>query len=187
MIAYAFCGSFCTLSHSLAALRRLRADGYNDILPIMSDAVYDTDTRFWQAEEFRRTVEGLCGRSVIHTVVDAEPLGPAISADALVIAPCTGNTLAKMANAITDGPVTMAAKAHLRSDRPTLIALASNDSLSAGLHNIATLLLRKNVFFVPMRQDDPLRKPHSLVADLSLLQETLDGALAGKQTRKLFL
>ena len=188
MIAYAFCGSFCTLSHSLAALRRLRADGYNDILPIMSDAVYGTDTRFWQAEEFRRTVEGLCGRSVIHTVVDAEPLGPAISADALVIAPCTGNTLAKMANAITDGPVTMAAKAHLRSDRPPLIALASNDSLSAGLHNIATLLSRKNVYFVPMRQDDPLRKPHSLVADFTQISECLEDAMVGgRQRRPLFL
>ena len=187
MIAYAFCGSFCTLSHSLAALRRLRADGYDDILPIMSDAVYDTDTRFWQAEEFRRTVEGLCGRSIIHTVVDAEPLGPQLSADALVIAPCTGNTLAKMANAITDGPVTMAAKAHLRSDRPTLIALASNDSLSAGLHNIATLLTRKNVYFVPMRQDDPLKKPHSLVADFTQLSECLEDCMMGRQRRPLFL
>ncbi|MBO7293256.1 MAG: dipicolinate synthase subunit B, partial [Clostridia bacterium] len=141
MIAYAFCGSFCTLSHSLAALRRLRADGYDDILPIMSDAVFHTDTRFWRAEEFRRTVEALCGRPIVHSIVDAEPLGPTLHADALVIAPCTDNTLAKMAGAITDGPVTMAAKAHLRSDRPTLIALASNDSLSAGLRNIATLLV----------------------------------------------
>ena len=187
MIAYAFCGSFCTLSHSLAALRRLRADGYDDILPIMSDAVYNTDTRFWKAEEFRRTVEGLCGRSIVHTVVDAEPLGPSLSADALVIAPCTGNTLAKLANAITDGPVTMAAKAHLRSDRPTLLALASNDSLSAGLHNIATLLARKNVFFVPMRQDDPLKKPHSLVADFTQISECLEDCMMGRQRRPLFL
>lgn len=187
MIAYAFCGSFCTLSHSLAALRRLRADGYDDILPIMSDTVYRTDTRFWRAEEFRATVEGLCGRPIIHTIVEAEPLGPAIHADALVIAPCTGNTLAKMAAAITDGAVTMAAKAHLRSDRPTLIALASNDSLSAGLRNIATLLTRKQVFFVPMRQDDPDKKPHSLVADFTQLSESLEDALRGRQRRPLFL
>ena len=187
MIAYAFCGSFCTLSHSLAALRRLRADGYDDILPIMSDAVYKTDTRFWRAEEFRRTVEALCGRPIVHSIVDAEPLGPALHADALVIAPCTGNTLAKMANAITDGPVTMAAKAHLRSDRPTLIALASNDSLSAGLRNIATLLSRKQVFFVPMRQDDPEKKPHSLVSDFTQISEALEDALAGRQRRPLFL
>lgn len=187
MIAYAFCGSFCTLSHSLAALRRLRADGYDDILPIMSETVYRTDTRFWRAEEFRRTVEALCGRPVIHTVVDAEPLGPVLDAEALVIAPCTGNTLAKMANAITDGPVTMAAKAHLRSDRPTLVALASNDSLSAGLANIASLLTRKEIFFVPMRQDDPEKKPHSLVADFTQISEALEDALAGKQRRPLFL
>ncbi len=187
MIAYAFCGSFCTLSHSLAALRRLRADGYNDILPIVSDAVYNTDTRFWQAKDFCRTVEGLCGRPIVHSIVEAEPLGPSVHADALVIAPCTGNTLAKMANAITDGPVTMAAKAHLRSDRPTLIALASNDSLSSGLKNIATLLMRKQVFFVPMRQDDPEKKPHSLVADFTQISEALEDALNGKQRRPLFL
>lgn len=187
MIAYAFCGSFCTLSHSLAALRRLIADGHRDILPIMSEAVFRTDTRFWRAEEFRSTVEGLCGRRIIHTVVEAEPLGPTLDAEALIIAPCTGNTLAKMANAITDGPVTMAAKAHLRSDRPTLIALASNDSLSAGLANIATLLLRKEVYFVPMRQDDPNKKPHSLVADYTQLSEALEDAMAGRQRRPLFL
>ncbi len=187
MIAYAFCGSFCTLSHSLAALRRLRADGYTDILPIMSEAVYETDTRFWEAEEFRRAVASLCDHPIVHTVVGAEPLGPQLNADALVIAPCTGNTLAKMANAITDSAVTMAAKAHLRSDRPTLIALASNDSLSSGLSNIAKLLNRKNIFFVPMRQDDPEKKPHSLVADYTQLPEVLDDALHGRQRRPLFL
>ena len=187
MIAYAFCGSFCTLSHSLAALRRLRADGYDDILPIMSEAVAETDTRFWRAAEFRKTVEDLCGRRIINSIVDAEPLGPALHADALIIAPCTGNTLAKMARAITDNTVTMAAKAHLRSDRPTLIALASNDSLSAGLANIATLLSRKQVFFVPMRQDDPERKPQSLVADFTQISESLEDALRGRQRRPLFL
>lgn len=187
MIAYAFCGSFCTLSHSLAALRRLRADGYDDILPIVSEAVAETNTRFWRAEEFCRTVEGLCGRSIVRTIVDAEPLGPVLNAEALIIAPCTGNTLAKMARAITDTTVTMAAKAHLRSDRPTLIALASNDSLSAGLCNIATLLSRKNVYFVPMRQDDPEKKPHSLVADFTQISEALDDALVGRQRRPLFL
>ncbi len=186
MIAYAFCGSFCTLSHSLAALRRLLADGY-EILPIMSEAVYHTDTRFWRAEEFRKTVEGLCGRPVIHSIVGAEPLGPAIRADALVIAPCTGNTLAKMANGITDATVPMAAKAHLRADRPTLLALASNDSLSANLSNIATLLARKQVYFVPMRQDDPEKKPHSLVCDYTELSEALEAALSGRQLRPLFL
>ena len=186
MIGYAFCGSFCTLSHSLAALRQLRSDGY-DILPIFSETVYSTSTRFWEAEECRRTVTSLCGRPPIHTVVEAEPLGPATPLEALVIAPCTGNTLAKIAGGITDSSVTMAAKAHLRADRPTLLALASNDSLSANLANIARLLQRKQVYFVPMRQDDPDRKPHSLVADFTCLPQSLGLALSGKQRRPLFL
>lgn len=187
MIGYAFCGSFCTLSHSLAALRRLKADGL-DILPIMSNSVYTTNTRFWQAEEFYRAVSALCGeREIIHSIVDAEPLGPAIPLEALVIAPCTGNTLAKIASGITDTPVTMAAKAHLRCDRPLLIALASNDSLSANLANISKLLLRKQVYFVPMRQDDPDKKPHSLVADFTYLSDCLNAALSARQLRPLFL
>lgn len=186
MIGYAFCGSFCTLSHSLAALRRLRADGVQ-VLPIFSNTVYDTDTRFWQATEFRKAVESLCESEVVHTITDAEPLGPARPLEALVIAPCTGNTLAKIASGITDTPVTMAAKAHLREDRPLLLALASNDSMSANLANISKLLLRKQVFFVPMRQDDPERKPHSLVADFTLLSECLCAAQCGKQLRPLFL
>jgi dipicolinate synthase subunit B len=186
MIGYAFTGSFCTLSHSLAALRRLRADGV-DVQPIFSDNVFKTDTRFWRAEEFRNAVTVLCEREIIHSVVDAEPLGPVSPLDALVIAPCTGNTLAKIATGITDTPVTMAAKAHLREDRPLLLALASNDSMSANLANISKLLLRKQVFFVPMHQDDPVKKPHSLVADFGLVPEALDAALEGRQLRKLFL
>ena len=186
MIGYAFCGSFCTLSHSLAALRRLCAEGA-DILPIFSERVAMTDTRFWQAKDFRNTVETMCGRRAVDSIVAAEPLGPTTPLDALVIAPCTGNTLAKMAQGITDTCVTMAAKAHLRCDRPTLIALASNDSMSANLANIATLLQRKQVFFVPMRQDDPEKKPHSLVADFTYLPECLTAALAGHQLRPLFL
>lgn len=186
MIGYAFCGSFCTLSHSLAALRRLRADGA-EVQPIFSTTVYDTDTRFWRAEAFRHTVEEMCGLPVIHTIVEAEPLGPSQPLEALVIAPCTGNTLAKIAAGITDSPVTMAAKAHLRADRPLLLALASNDSMSANLTNIATLLQRKQIFFVPMRQDDPERKPHSLVADFTSISDCLEAALRGRQLRPLFL
>ena len=124
---------------------------------------------------------------VWHTVVDAEPLGPAIRLEALILAPCTGNTLAKIANGITDTAVCMAAKAHLRRDAPLIISLASNDALSANLRNIATLLSRKCVYFVPMLQDDPEKKPHSLVADVTLLQPTLAAALEGRQFRRLFL
>ena len=186
MIGYAFCGSFCTHALSLKILSDLVQKGLQ-IQPIMSDTVYHTDTRFGTAQALREQVTALTGRSIIHTVVDAEPLGPAQPLEALVISPCTGNTLAKIAQGITDSSVTMAAKAHLRCDRPLLLALASNDSLSANLANIATLLSRKGIFFVPMRQDDPLRKPHSLVAEFSLLPECLTAALAYQQLRPLFL
>lgn len=186
MIGYAFCGSFCTLSSSLAVLREL-IKTEQDILPIMSEAVYSTDTRFWGADIFREEVEKLCSRTAVHTIKDAEPLGPKTVLDALIIAPCTGNTLAKLANGITDTAVTMAAKAHLRSDRPLLIALASNDALSANLKNIATLLQRKSVFFVPLKQDDPQNKPHSLVCDFSLLQQSYEKMKVGRQSVPLFL
>ena len=185
MIGYAFCGSFCTLSSSLAVLREL-IKTEQDILPIMSEAVYSTDTRFWGADIFREEVEKLCSRTAVHTIKDAEPLGPKTVLDALIIAPCTGNTLAKLANGITDTAVTMAAKAHLRSDRPLLIALASNDALSANLKNIATLLQRKSVFFVPLKQDDPQNKPHSLVCDFSLLQQSYEKMKVGRQSVPLF-
>lgn len=186
MLGYAFCGSFCTHQKSLEELRKLIDAGY-DILPVFSDSVWATDTRFGTAAELREQVEALCRKKVIHSVVDAEPIGPKNHLDALIVCPCTGNTLAKIANGITDTPVCMAVKAHLRSDRPLVISLASNDALSANLKNIATLLSRKQVYFVPMVQDDPEKKPHSLVADFSLLQATLDSALRGKQYRRLFL
>lgn len=186
MIGYAFCGSFCTLSHSLAALRRLRAEGA-EVLPIFSERVAGTDTRFWRAKEFTETVETMCERKAVRTIVEAEPLGPSIHLEALVIAPCTGNTLAKIAQGIIDSAVTMAAKAHIRSDRPLLLALSSNDSMSANLANIAILLQRKQIFFVPMRQDDPEKKPHSLVADFTALPDCLSAALEGRQLRPLFL
>ena len=186
MIGYALCGSFCNFADSFAALSALTGK-YSDIIPIMSFNAYMTDTRFGKSQEWVERIEQLCGRSIIHTIEDAEPLGPKISLDALVIAPCTGNTLAKLANGITDTPVCMAAKAHLRSDRPLIVSLASNDAMSANLGNIGQLLNRKNMYFVPMRQDDPIKKPHSLVADLSLLDKTIEDALIGKQTRKLFL
>ncbi|MBQ6893516.1 MAG: dipicolinate synthase subunit B [Clostridia bacterium] len=185
MIGYAFSGSFCTLSKSFYHFEKMIKDG-KDILPIVSENVYSIDTRFQKASEFCEALEKVSGKRVIHTVADAEPLGPKISLDALIICPCTGNTLAKLANGITDTAVTMAAKAHLRSNRTLVIALASNDALSANLKNIAALLQRKNVYFVPMRQDDFVAKPHSLVADFSRLEETLELALDGKQIQKIF-
>ena len=186
MIGFAMCGSYCTHKHSIAQLELLIKDGY-EVLPIVSENVYSTDTRFGEAKALQKKLYELCDRECIHTVVDAEPLGPKIELEALVISSCTGNTLAKMAQGITDTAVSMAAKAHLRGDRPLVIALASNDALSANLKNIATMLNRKCVYFVPMLQDDPRNKPHSLIADFSLLRPTLDAAIKGKQYQKIFI
>lgn len=186
MIGYALCGSFCTFEKSLSVLSRLVADGY-DVLPIMSFNAASLDTRFGKAEDFRNRVGAICGRPPVLTVEDAEPLGPKTPLDALVIAPCTGNTIAKLAAGISDTPVTMAAKAHLRRSRPVLLALCSNDAMSANLKNIATMLEKKSVFFVPMSQDDPEKKPHSLVADFTLVPECLSDALNGVQKRPLFI
>ena len=186
MIGYAFCGSFCTHKAALEQMKVLLSQGY-EIQPIMSENTYTIDTRFGRACDFVETVESLCKRSVIHTITEAEQLGPSVKLEALLVAPCTGNTLAKAARGITDTAATMAIKAHLRSDRPTLIALASNDALSANLKNIGTLLSRKCVYFTPMHQDDPKNKPHSLVARFELTLPTLKAALEGKQYRKIFV
>ena len=185
MIGYAFCGSFCTHQKSLEMLKEIINKGY-DVQPIMSENVYSTDTRFGKATDLIEKVKEMCNREIIHTIVQAEPLGPKIKLDALIISPCTGNTLAKMANGITDTTVTMAAKAHLRSNRPLVLALASNDALSANLKNIGTLISRKSVYFVPMEQDEPIEKPHSLIADFSLLPQTLAHAMDGKQFQRVF-
>ena len=186
MLGYAITGSFCTLSRSLEAMRSLMLSGY-ELQPIMSPYVYTANTRFTSAETFREQVKAICGREIIHTVEGAEPLGPKTPLDALIIAPCTGNTLAKIANGITDTAVVMAAKAHLRCDRPLLIALASNDAMSQNLPNLSRLLERKSVYFVPMKQDDPEHKPHSLIADFSRIGECLEAALLGRQMRPVFL
>lgn len=185
MTGYAFCGSFCTLSQSLSALETLVGQGL-DVVPIMSEITYSTDTRFFMADDFKARVREICKKDIVHTVEAAEPFGKR-RLDSLIIAPCTGNTLAKLAAGITDGAVTMAAKAHLRCDGRLLIALASNDAMSQNLKNIAALLTRKSVYMVPMRQDDPIGKPHSLVADLSRLTEAYGAMMRGEQVRPLFL
>lgn len=186
IIGYAFCGSFCTFADSIGQLEKL-ADGGNEIIPIMSERAFSTDTRFGKAAKINERIERICQNKIIRTIPDAEPLGPKIRLDLLIIAPCTGNTLAKIANGITDTSVTMAAKAHLRSDRPLLIAAASNDAMSANLSNIGQLMLRKNIYFVPLRQDDIVKKPHSLVADFEKIPEAAAAALSGSQLRPLFI
>ena len=185
-IGYCFTGSFCTFARSYRTLEELVSLGY-DVVPIMSENAFYTDTRFQKAEEFSTRVEALCQKRVIHTVVDAEPLGPRTPLDALIVAPCTGNTLAKMTRGITDTAATMAIKAHLRSDRPLIIALATNDAMSQNLSSISAALTRKAVYFVPMRQDSPTDKPHSLVAEFELIPSVLKMALKGEQMRPLFV
>lgn len=185
MIGFASCGSFCTLSRAMQQMELLSKT--HELLPIVSPVVATTDTRFGKAADLLALMESISGRAPIVTIAGAEPLGPAIPLEALVIAPCTGNTLAKMANGITDTSVTMAAKAHLRNGRPLIIALASNDALSANLRNIGTLLERKNIFFVPLGQDDPKSKPHSMVCDFARIPETLTAALEGRQLQPILV
>ena len=184
-LGFALTGSFCTHGAALGVLGELT--GEYGIVPILSEHAAAWDTRFGKAEDLVRAVKELTGRDPVTAVTEAERFGPSDPLDALLICPCTGNTLAKIARGITDTAVTMAAKAHLRSDRPLLIALASNDAMSANLENIGTLLNRKNVFFVPMRQDDPVKKPHSLVADFASVPSALTAMTRGKQLRPLFL
>lgn len=184
-LGFAMCGSFCTFKLVLEELERLAKD--YDITPIMSQGAAFTDTRFGKAEDFRRRVAEICGREPITTIADAEPIGPRTLLDVLVIEPCTGNTLGKLANGITDTPVTMAAKAHLRNGRPLVLAVSTNDALGASARNIGTLMNAKNIFFVPMRQDSPRGKPASLVADFSETAVAIKSALEGRQTQPLLL
>lgn len=182
-LGLALCGSYCTYEKLFENASALTAD--YALYPIMSDTAAETDTRFGTAAEHIRRLMDLTGRKVITTIAEAEPLGPAVGLDALLIAPCTGNTLSKLAHGITDSAVTMAAKAHLRNGRPLVIAFSTNDALSGSAESIARLLNRKNVYFVPFGQDDPLRKPCSLQADFSLLGETVAAALEGRQLQPL--
>lgn len=185
-VGFAFCGSFCTLSTAMAALEQVKAR-FGDVTPIVSEAAAANDTRFGPAHEFMREMERICDKRVIDTLVKAEPIGPKKLLDVLVICPCTGNTLAKLANGITDSTVTLAAKAHLRNGRPLVICPATNDALAASAKNIGALLDKKHVYFVPFRQDDPQGKPTSLVADFSLVPDTIAAALEGRQLQPLLL
>lgn len=180
------CGSFCTLAQSIEQLKELKKAGCN-IYPIMSKIVYTTDTRFGRAKDFIKQVEAICERSIIHDIKDAEPIGPENLLDIVVIAPCTGNTLSKLANGITDTPVTMATKAHLRNNKPVVIALATNDALGASAKNLGLLLNTKNIYFVPLRQDDPVKKHNSLVCDFTKIKDTIEAALSGRQLQPVFL
>lgn len=186
MIGYAICGSFCTHEKSLAVLAKVKAT-FGEVMPILSFNAASMDTRFGKAADLIEKVEKICDRASVMTIDEAEPIGPKIKLDLMIISPCTGNTLAKIAHGITDTPVTMAAKAHMRNGRPLLIALASNDAMSANLVNIGALLNKKNVYFVPMVQDDPVNKPHSLVADFGMIVQSAHAAIKGEQLRPVFM
>lgn len=185
-VGYAFCGSFCTYSKAMAVLEQV-AGRYDSVQPIVSEASAATDTRFGNAHDFMREMERICDKRVIATIRDAEPIGPKKLLDVLVICPCTGNTLAKLAAGVTDSSVTMAAKAHLRNGRPLVIAVSTNDGLAASAKNIGTLLDKKNVYFVPFRQDDPEKKPTSLVADFSRIPDVIEAAMRGEQLQPVLL
>ena len=182
-LGLALCGSYCTYEALFEAAEKLKED--YELIPIMSETAARTDSRFGTAEEHLRRLEALTGRKPVTSIAEAEPLGPKEPMDALLIAPCTGNTLAKLAHGMTDSCVAMAAKAHLRNGRPLVIAFSTNDGLSGSAENIARLLNRKNVFFVPFRQDDPVKKPCSLQADFLLLGDTVAAALDGKQLQPI--
>ena len=185
MIGWCFCGSFCTLSKCIDELGILSEK--EEILPIISDSVSSISSRFGTPDEFISRISAITKKDPLKTIGSCEVIGPKNFLSALIVAPCTGNTLAKIANGVTDTAVTMAVKAHLRNSKPLVIALASNDAMSANFKNLASLAERKNVYFVPLAQDDPRGKPTSLVADFSKIGKTLDMAMQGVQIRPLFL
>ena len=183
-IGFAITGSFCTHAKVIRVLNELKEKGY-EILPIVTNIVYETDTRFGLAKDFISEVEKICGRSVVKDVVNAEPIGPKNMIDVLVIAPCTGNTLSKIANAITDNAVTMVAKAHMRNNKPVVIGVSSNDALGKNAENLAKLINGKNVYFVPFGQDDYVKKPNSLICDWDKIEQTILEAEKGKQLQPI--
>ena len=185
-VAFAFTGSFCTFEKAFAALREVKST-FGDVIPVFSQTAASTDTRFGRAEDFLRAAETICGHAPVTTVAGAEPLGPRDLAQVMVIAPCTGNTLAKLAHGINDTAVTMAAKSLLRNGRPIVIGLSTNDGLAVSAGNVGSLLARRNIYFVPFRQDDPAGKPRSLTAELTLLPQTLTEAISGRQLQPLLL
>lgn len=184
-IGFALCGSFCTYDRVFPVMERL-GKSY-ELIPIFSQSAYSTDSRFGNAEAHIARAEVICGRPVLHTLAEVEPIGPKKMLDALIIAPCTGNTLAKLAHSIADGPVTMAAKSHLRNGRPVIIAISTNDALAGAAENIGKLLSRKHYYFVPFGQDDAFGKPTSIVGDFSKIPQALEMALEGKQLQPLLL
>lgn len=185
-VGCAMTGSFCTFAQFFDVWRAFRDEGA-ELIPIMSENAYSLDTRFYKAAESRAVFEGICGRDIIHTITDAEPIGPKKLLDVLVIAPCTGNTLAKLANGIADTPVTLAVKSHLRNERPVVIAVSTNDGLARNAKSIGALMAMRHVYMVPFAQDDCIRKPASLVAEPDYVLPATRAAMDGRQLQPLLL
>ena len=185
-VGFALCGSFCTFDRAVEQMRLLKGGGA-EIVPIMSFNAAGIDSRFGTAAQHIAEIEGICGRSVIDTITAAEPIGPKKLLDILIIEPCTGNTLAKLANGIADTPVTLAAKAHLRNEAPIIIAVSTNDALAGNAANIGLLLNRKHYYFVPFRQDSPQKKPRSMVANFTKLTDAVCHAMQGEQIQPILL
>lgn len=183
-LGFAMCGSFCTIPDAVNELKSLAEKDY-DITPIFSPIVYTTDTRFTNAQELINTAEEVTGKKVIHTIATAEPIGPKKMFDVLAVCPCTSNTLAKLSYGITDTAVTMAVKSHIRNNRPVVLAIATNDALGCSAKNIGYLLNMKNYYFVPFSQDEPFSKERSIIADYTLLDETIKMALKGEQFKPI--
>ena len=184
-IGFAMCGSFCTFGKVFPVMEQLARE--HRVIPVFSDNVQKTDSRFGDAAQFYEQAFQITGVEPICSVSDAEPIGPRKLLDVLVIAPCTGNTLAKLAHSIADTPVTMAAKSHLRNGRPVVVAVSTNDGLAGAAENLGRLLARKNYYFVPFGQDDPRGKPTSLVADFGMIPQTLELAVLGMQVQPILL
>lgn len=182
---FAMCGSFCTFQTVIDEMRKIAEQGYK-LLPIMSENARSTDTRFGRAEDFVWEVEDICGTQMLNSIVEAEPIGPKKLVDLMIVAPCTGNTLGKLANGITDTTVTMAVKSGLRIGIPVVLAPATNDALAASAQNLGRLMNVKNIYFVPMKQDNPEKKPFSMTADFSLILPTALAALEGRQLEPVF-
>ena len=185
-IGFALTGSFCTLSRVINEIKKMCDEGA-EIVPIISNIVDTTDTRFGKSEDLKNTIMEITNNKIIRTIKEAEPIGPKNFLDALVIAPCTGNTLGKLALGITDTPVTMAAKATLRNKKPVIVAVSTNDGLGASAKNIGVLLNSRNYYFVPIEQDDPVNKATSLVAKMENIIETVEYALDGKQIQPVIM
>ena len=186
-IGFAFTGSFCTFRKTIEQLEKLSKIKDVEIIPVMSYNSYSMDTKFGKAEDFIREIEEITKNKIIHTIEDAEPIGPKKMCDIFIIAPCTGNTMAKLANDIIDTPVTMAAKSHLRNENPLVIAVSTNNGLSGAGENIGKLLNRKHYYFVPFKQDNPITKPRSISFDPEYIVKTIEYALDREQIQPILL